>query len=104
MRVAPHHPPPTSHQEAEITQKKIFVPFLLQVCVPGCTEEKAPAERESVAAAAAALSLGEGERAPQQRPPRRSAGNYDNNMFLPKLCSDFFSEHLPFLKSPPDSI
>lgn len=35
---------------------------------------------------------------------RRSAGNYDNNVFPRRLLSDFVSEHLPLLKSPPDNI
>lgn len=34
----------------------------------------------------------------------RSAGNYDNNVFPRQLLSDLVSEHLPFLKSPPDNI
>lgn len=54
-----------------------------------------------------ALSLG-GEGDPTSTstplPPWRSTGNYDNNMFPPQLFSDLFSEHLAFLKSPPDSI
>lgn len=49
---------------------------------------------------------GEGDPASTSTPvlPCRSAGNYDNNMFPRQLFSDLFSEHLPFLKSPPDSI
>lgn len=34
----------------------------------------------------------------------RSAGNYDNNVFPRRLLSDLVSDHLPFLKSPPDNI
>lgn len=34
----------------------------------------------------------------------RSAGNYDNNMFPRQVLFDSVSEHLPFLKSPPDNI
>lgn len=34
----------------------------------------------------------------------RSAGNYDNNVFPRQPLSDLVSEHLPFLKSPPDNI
>lgn len=47
----------------------------------------------------------EGDQASTSTPllPSCSAGNY-NNMFPRQLFSDLFSEHLAFLKSPPDSI
>lgn len=120
-------PLPISELDLNKKEHRIMITFAFccpEVCVPGCErgggggQKKAKskhrqkrAQREGNRNASphkTALSYRERRAMWRQHQhrlcSRRSAGNYDNNVFPRRLLSDFVSEHLPFLKSPPDNI
>lgn len=109
----------------QISPKQYLRFFWPAVCVPGSTEGGGEEKRKrkkththtqnraqrdvSKAAAHTRQPRRREERAARRQHQHRfcshrSAGNYDNNVFPRQLLSDLVSEHLPFLKSPPDNI
>lgn len=106
-----------SGSQSQISPKQ-YLCFWPAVCVPGWKEKenthRTEEQRDAEAGSSPHKTAIVGEREREKRAARRqhqhrfcshrSAGNYDNNVFPRQPLSDLVSEHLPFLKSPPDNI